>query len=155
MSDIGDSNIRLQRLERDYGKPIFLSTQLSRMSCDGICAELSVSQKWYVKHNGKTFGPITSTKLKQLVGAAKIKPATEVRLGDDGQWIQASRVKGLLEQTKPQQQAKSTDPKPSLPNNSSTKPQYVKGVLPAVGCLAILSPGARRLHRPNARRDSR
>jgi hypothetical protein len=85
-----------------------------------------MSQTWYVKHDGKAFGPITSAQLKQLVGAAKVKAETEVRLGDDGQWIQASKVKGLIQKTKrPLQQptdlqAVSTNQKSSRRRNTDT-----------------------------------
>ncbi len=55
-----------------------------------------MSQHWYIKHNGKVLGPVDSNKLRQLAGAAKIEAATEVRLGDAGEWVAASKVKGLI-----------------------------------------------------------
>lgn len=55
-----------------------------------------MSHTWYVKHNGKTVGPITSAKWKQLVGSGRIIPETQLRLGDDGKWVVASKVRGLL-----------------------------------------------------------
>lgn len=61
-----------------------------------------MSQVWYIRHNNKTFGPYTPAKLKQLAGTAKIATATEVRLGDDGKWVPAGKVKGLFQQVVPQ-----------------------------------------------------
>lgn len=59
-----------------------------------------MGQAWYLKHNGKTAGPVTSSQLKQLAAQDKITPQTRLRTGDDGDWIRASKVKGLFPSTK-------------------------------------------------------
>src|SRR5690349_5318361 len=51
---------------------------------------------WYVSKSGKTHGPFTSAQLKQLAAQAKINTATEIRMGTDGKWTPAARVKGLF-----------------------------------------------------------
>ncbi|MDA7873834.1 DUF4339 domain-containing protein [Rubripirellula sp.] len=55
-----------------------------------------MGQEWFVKDGAETLGPLSHGELKQLAVDAKICPETEVRLGLEGQWGQASRVKGLL-----------------------------------------------------------
>ena len=54
-------------------------------------------RSWYVEHNGKTVGPATSAQLKQLATTGKINRETRVKLGGEGEWTQAARVKGLFE----------------------------------------------------------
>jgi hypothetical protein len=52
--------------------------------------------EWYVQHGGKEHGPLTSVNLKKLAEDGKIAPTTSVRLGADGAWVPAGRVKGLF-----------------------------------------------------------
>lgn len=91
-----------------------------------------MSQSWYAKHNGKIVGPITSAQLKQLVGSGKINAETDVRLGDDGKWMHASSVKGLLQKTNPQQQHSSLPPARStnLKTSPPEKPGTIKRAQP-------------------------
>lgn len=51
---------------------------------------------WFVSKGGKTHGPFSSAQLKQLAAASKIDTSTQVRMGADGQWVTADRVKGLF-----------------------------------------------------------
>lgn len=55
-----------------------------------------MAHDWYVKRGEKHYGPFTSAQLKKLAGEGKVSPTTEVRLGAEGTWTQASRVKGLF-----------------------------------------------------------
>lgn len=55
-----------------------------------------MSRSWYVEQNGRTVGPMNSDELKQLATAGKISRTTSVRLGEDGEWVSASKVKGLF-----------------------------------------------------------
>jgi TM2 domain-containing membrane protein YozV len=55
-----------------------------------------VDRNWYVLHRGKTVGPLTSSQLKQLSTHSKINPETMVRLGVEGHWTRAEKVKGLF-----------------------------------------------------------
>ena len=73
-----------------------------------------MSQTWYVKQNGKTFGPIAPARLKQLSSTAKINPETRLRLGDDGNRVLASKVKGLFAASAVSQE-----------NATRVKPQHV------------------------------
>lgn len=56
---------------------------------------------WFVQHGGKQYGPLPAAKLKQLAADGKISPTTSVRLGTDGAWVPASRVKGLFDSMAP------------------------------------------------------
>jgi hypothetical protein len=58
-----------------------------------------MSQSWYIHHNGRTLGPMTEERLKQLVDAGKINPTTSVRLGASGDWTSASKISGLFQST--------------------------------------------------------
>jgi uncharacterized RDD family membrane protein YckC len=53
--------------------------------------------QWYIQHQGKTHGPFTSAKLKELVDTAKVSPATLIRKGESGQWIEAGKIQGLMQ----------------------------------------------------------
>jgi hypothetical protein len=77
-----------------------------------------LSQAWYIQHNGRAVGPVTAAKLKQLASAAKIGPETKLRLGDDGEWLDAERVKGLF---------------PATRNSGATPPQQQPGSQVAPG----------------------
>ena len=57
-----------------------------------------MARSWYVQHKGKTVGPASSNQLKELAGSGKITPQTLVRLGEGGEWQEASRVDGLFEE---------------------------------------------------------
>lgn len=57
-----------------------------------------MAKNWYVKHKGRVVGPASSAQLKQLASSGKISRETEVRLGEDGEWVSASSVQGLWTQ---------------------------------------------------------
>ena len=59
----------------------------------------TMSTNWYIEHNGKPHGPLTSAQLKQLAGAGKINRETKVRMNDDGRWSLAAKIKGLFPET--------------------------------------------------------
>ncbi|MCM2375080.1 GYF domain-containing protein [Aporhodopirellula aestuarii] len=56
-----------------------------------------MSSQWYVQYKGKIVGPASARQLKGIAQQGKIDPDTLVRLGEDGNWTPASRVKGLFE----------------------------------------------------------
>lgn len=56
-----------------------------------------MSKQWYYEVMGSTVGPLTSAELRQGVLSGKIQPDTPVRLGTDGKWQSADRIKGLLD----------------------------------------------------------
>jgi hypothetical protein len=58
-----------------------------------------MGRSWYVEHNGKSIGPASSSQLKKLAQAGRINRKTRVKLGDEGDWLPASRVQGLFSST--------------------------------------------------------
>ena len=53
-------------------------------------------QTWFVRRRGKEHGPLTSKQLKELVSNSLLTPESEIRLGTDGSWMVAAKVKGLF-----------------------------------------------------------
>lgn len=62
---------------------------------------MTTTKSWYVQHLGKIVGPVTSAQLKALAQSRKIDENTLVRLGHDGEWICASKIKKLFDTTPP------------------------------------------------------
>ena len=55
--------------------------------------------EWYVRLGNVERGPISSEMLKQLALKGKIKPEMLLRKGQSGNWVPASRGKGLFART--------------------------------------------------------
>src|SRR5271166_5279117 len=55
-----------------------------------------MSSEWYLMAEGVVKGPVTAKQLRGLAEAGKLSPMDRVRR-NDGQWVEASRVKGLFE----------------------------------------------------------
>ena len=51
---------------------------------------------WYLKIADKEVGPLSAQQLRTMAGKGQIGPEDFVRQGDEGGWVAASRVKGLL-----------------------------------------------------------
>jgi TM2 domain-containing membrane protein YozV len=60
---------------------------------------MASNNEWFVNHGNKIHGPFSSAQLKQLAAQSKIKPDTLVRLGTEGKWTAAEKVKGLFPST--------------------------------------------------------
>ena len=52
--------------------------------------------EWYWRNEGETHGPFTEEELIQLAQDGQIEQRCEVRLGADGRWYTAGKVKGLF-----------------------------------------------------------
>jgi hypothetical protein len=59
--------------------------------------QAAMAHQWFIQHGGKIVGPATSGQLKKLAADKKIAPTTQVRLGESGAWVPASRVQGLFD----------------------------------------------------------
>ena len=55
-----------------------------------------MADEWQIKHRGKIIGPVTSSQLKKLVEAGKIKRKTAIRAAENSVWIVAECVQGLF-----------------------------------------------------------
>lgn len=78
-----------------------------------------MSKAWYYEVMGSAIGPISSAELKRRVQLGQIQPDTPVRLGPEGKWQPADRVKGLF------------DP-PSLPPPAASPASASAATLPFV-----------------------
>lgn len=52
--------------------------------------------QWFMRGDGKVFGPLDSAKLKSLVAEGKINKTTEIAQSSNGPWHSAGNVKGLF-----------------------------------------------------------
>ncbi len=97
-----------------------------------------MANEWYVRIGEKEYGPFASAKLKQLADAGKISPETLVRLGTDGKWVPASKVKGLFESAP-------TQPSASLPPPDAPQPAIAPSpppppIVPPILTASIVEP---------------
>lgn len=51
---------------------------------------------WYVKRGSETAGPLTQQRLKELATEGRIKDTDLIRKGEDGSFIEAHQIPGLL-----------------------------------------------------------
>jgi hypothetical protein len=72
-------------------------------------------KQWYFQVMGAEIGPISSAELKEKVKRGQIQPETLVRVGTDGKWQPAARVKGLLDPPAPR-------PSPPAPTSDADRP---------------------------------
>ena len=56
-----------------------------------------MSKDFYYRVMGDVIGPITGAELRQKTLDGDVTPDTNVRIGADGQWVSASRVKNLFD----------------------------------------------------------
>ncbi len=54
------------------------------------------SEQWFCQIEGKQYGPFSGEQLKTLVSQGKLLPTHLLRQGPQGQWVQATRAKGLF-----------------------------------------------------------
>ena len=55
-----------------------------------------MAAEWFVRSADQEQGPISTQQLRQRAAAGEISADTPVRRGEDGKWMPAGRVKGLL-----------------------------------------------------------
>lgn len=51
---------------------------------------------WYYKLGDQAIGPMDAKQLKQLAASKRLQPDDLVRMGEDSEWVPATRVKGLF-----------------------------------------------------------
>ena len=54
-----------------------------------------MAREWYCNIQNQEFGPLTSQKLVSLAKEGRLAPTDPVRLGTDGRWVPAGKVRGL------------------------------------------------------------
>lgn len=60
----------------------------------------NMAHQWFVKSGRKEHGPFLSSQLKKLAEQGRITPETSVRRGEVGNWVPASKIKGLFPDTR-------------------------------------------------------
>jgi GYF domain 2 len=58
------------------------------------------ARQWYYQLMGEVVGPLSADELKEHAADGQIERDTLVRKGDDGAWLLADKVQGLLDKTK-------------------------------------------------------
>lgn len=92
-----------------------------------------MAHEWYVQHNGKLYGPLTSANLKKLAAEGKVSPSTNVRSGTEGNWVPAGRVQGLFAASATDGPTVAKAPAPTAaPRQQVTPPPIAPPVAPPV-----------------------
>lgn len=60
-----------------------------------------MAAEWFLQIDGKTVGPVSASELKQRADQGVIADRTLVKKEKDGKWMEAWRVKGLMNRAKP------------------------------------------------------
>lgn len=89
---------------------------------------MASEQLWFVNHRGKEQGPFTSKQLKHLAESGQITPDHNLRMGSDGDWIVATKVKGLF----------ATQNRPSDSTYPQLSPQQISIPAPPQQAMAIV-----------------
>ena len=55
-----------------------------------------MATEWYLRIGDKKHGPFSSSQLKQLAENGRVTALSQVRKGESGDWVLASKVKGLV-----------------------------------------------------------
>lgn len=89
---------------------------------------------WYVKRGSETAGPLTQQRLKELATEGRIKDTDLIRKGEDGSFIEAHQIPGLL----PDEdfETVSSSREPATKNNKSML--FIIAVLGGGGILVVL-----------------
>lgn len=56
-----------------------------------------MSQEWYYLSGGQIYGPLTAAQLREYALAGQVAPTDHVRRGGVGNWVGATKVKGLFD----------------------------------------------------------
>ena len=72
-----------------------------------------MADDWYCRLKGKESGPWSSAQLKALAAQERLKPEDSIRLGANGAWLPAGRIKGLFPSPEPASPQGGGPPKPS------------------------------------------
>jgi membrane protein YdbS with pleckstrin-like domain len=79
-----------------------------------------MASEWFVRGGGKVYGPLDSSKLRQLVADGKINESTDVSQSQSGPWSPAGKVRGLFGNATPPQVSVTVSP----PRPAPTQPSH-------------------------------
>lgn len=92
---------------------------------------------WYVKRGNQTAGPLTQDRLKELASQGKVQGSDLVRKGEDGSFIQASQISGLL----PEKDSDDWDEFEAEPQSQSKPQEKKKSNALLIVILAVVGGG--------------
>lgn len=101
-----------------------------------------MASRWYVDQGEQPLGPLKTVELRQLAAEGKVAPQTLVRRGEDGKWVPAEKVAGLLpaEAGSAPSRKKSGDERASARKPAAAKP--ARAALPVARPVAMVAPPA-------------
>lgn len=73
-----------------------------------------MASRWYLQQGQQEQGPYKTADLRRMVQAGEVAPDSLVRRGEDGEWVEASRVMGLNPSNSPSESSSAESP-PSPP----------------------------------------
>ncbi len=82
-----------------------------------------MANEWWVHEFDDEYGPIDDAGLKFAVKQGAVKPTTKVRLGTDGEWMEAQKIKGLFKPVAPP--VPPVPPKPPSPPKKTEDSSFV------------------------------
>jgi hypothetical protein len=77
-----------------------------------------MERKWYYQLMGTTVGPLSGDELREHAADGQIDPNTLVRNGEQGTWVLADKVRGLLDNPTRIPSSKPAHVSPSAPSSS-------------------------------------
>ena len=83
---------------------------------------------WYVQHNDRAIGPISTDRLRLLADERKISRSSLIRSDDSDQWIRADRITGLFPEDQLLKTSQSRRTSPEI--ESKDEVIYVEEVYP-------------------------
>ncbi|WP_339729317.1 DUF1559 domain-containing protein [uncultured Gimesia sp.] len=120
---------------------------------------------WYVKRGDQTAGPLTQERLKELATQGKVQKSDLVRKGEDGNFVPAGRIPGLIPDTDSDvweedfQETASSQSKPAKKSNSTLIIVLAVlgggGVFVVVILLALLLPAIQQAREAARRSQSK
>lgn len=87
-------------------------------------------RQWYIQYNDSVLGPFTSSQLRRMAERSQITPDVKVRVGEDGDWRLATKVKGLVINGTPTSDSMSIElssediPSPEIDKDSSASDDF-------------------------------
>lgn len=89
-----------------------------------------MANEWYFQAKGRRFGPISTKLIKQQVEAGRVLPDTLVRKGEEGDWLPAGKVRGLIDTATPEETDTAFDALMSFSNEEMEDPYQSKSSAP-------------------------
>jgi hypothetical protein len=94
-----------------------------------------MGRRWYYSHDGtQRFGPVSTSRLKELARSGDLQPVSMVLLEGGRRWVKAATVKGLFPGTDAETTAPDASPAPE-----AEAPAEKRGSAVVTACLTIVT----------------